>query len=240
MAKRRLSKEDMKGDEFLSTMDKVTAFFRKYGKDVAIIGGFVFGIALSFYLFYLSYSLHKSRAGDRLYRAVETLQKNEQKALTELKDISDNYFLKDTSRTALIYRANKALEKGNRKKAVKLLSGAAEGGVGTTAGNLAGFKLAKIYEDRGEHKKAEKNLRKIIDNPAKGIPRDYMMLNLARILKVGGKSSEAKSILEKLLEEFPETNYRKQAEKLKESLSQTSPSGSSKKEKAGKKLLNFE
>jgi tetratricopeptide (TPR) repeat protein len=224
---RRLTRKQIKHDEFVSQFDRVLHWFGLNWRQAAIGIGGAFAVVL---LVWGVRSLLAGRTGaaDRaLALAVETYNAPvgdaapadaKVKFATDaarldaaeqaFKRLASKYRLTSQSRYARLYLAKITAERGDRDGAIRALSEVARKGSRDPIVRLATLDLFRLRLAKGEGKELVGELEAMVSGKDPRLPRDLALYQLAQIWEREGKPEEATKLYKKLVDDFPDSPYR--------------------------------
>jgi outer membrane protein assembly factor BamD (BamD/ComL family) len=131
---------------------------------------------------------------------------------TAFKAVSSRYWLTAQARYAKLYVARIAADRGDTETAVRLLGELASKRSSNAIVRLATLDLFRLRVARGEGQQLVADLEAMISGKDPRLPRDIAMFELARMWEKEGKPAEAVKLYRKLIEDFPESPYRSDAQ----------------------------
>lgn len=232
---RRLTRKQIKQDEFITIMDRVVLWLSANWRQAAMgLGG---AVALGLLWWALSWAAgsRSAAATKALDEAVAIFQaKVGQKATGEAKFATEDerraaalkalakvrhYWFTPQARLARILQARLAMEKGETAKAEKELAAVAARGGKDPVVRLATLDLLHLRLAKGESAQVIKELEAMASGKDKRLPQDEAMLELAKAYQATGNERKAGKILRELLEKFPDSPWQREAQQRFSSLS---------------------
>jgi tetratricopeptide (TPR) repeat protein len=131
---------------------------------------------------------------------------------TAFKAVSSKYWLTAQARYAKLYVARIAADRGDSETAVRLLGEIASKRSSNAIVRLATLDLFRLRVAKGEGQQLVADLEAMISGKDPRLPRDVAMFELARMWEKEGKPAEAMKLYRKLIEDFPESPYRTDAQ----------------------------
>ncbi|HTY56914.1 MAG TPA: tetratricopeptide repeat protein [Candidatus Binataceae bacterium] len=210
-AHRKIRRKELKEkDEFFTVMDWLDHFFWSHLTQVLVSAAMIVAVVV-LVLAMVAYGRHKTRiAGEQFYDAFNAYNKRDFAiALQRFTELADNQPDREVGRLARYYMAACYLAKDDLPRAREaLILFLSEPGA-TAFKPLAAWDLAVIYERTNDFKKAEEYYRQAASAPgAQGISAEFAA---ARMLERQGKSKEAISAYQQLLEQHPMAAEREDA-----------------------------
>lgn len=126
--------------------------------------------------------------------------------------VASRYRFTSPGRTAKLYLARIAEERGEVDKAVRLLTELADRRNDDPAVGLATLDLFRLRVARGEGKELVKDLEAMVAGKDPRLPRDLALYHLAQLWEREGNPEEAARLYRKLTEDFPESPYTFEAQ----------------------------
>ncbi len=227
MGKHRITRKQMKKDEFVSTVTKMTMYVEEHWKFFAIGAAVIAGIALISYLlvFYSNYRSQKAsdllNVGIEYFHApvapgpdakiapsVRTFATNDEKfeeALKKFEVLLDSYSNTKAGRLALYYSGLCQMNLGRYDEASKRL----EDFIGAKGDpfimDIARSALARCYDQKKEFEASAQMWKQLAESKQTLFPRDEALLKLAESLESQGKSTDAMEIYKRITQEYPGT-----------------------------------
>ncbi len=227
MGKHRITRKQMKKDEFVSTVTKMTIFVEEHWKYFAISAAVIAGIALISYLlvFYSNYRSQKAsdllNVGIEYFHApvapgpdakipssVRTFATDEEKfaeALNKFEVILDTYSRTKAGRLALYYSGLCQMNLGRYDEASKRLEGFIAAKGDPFIMDIARSALARCYDQKKKFEASAQLWKQLAENSQTLFPRDEALLKLAESYESQGKNMEAKETYRKITQDYPGT-----------------------------------
>jgi tetratricopeptide (TPR) repeat protein len=233
-------KRQIKEDEFATGLAKATEWARVHLSELKLTAGILAAIVLGAAgINYLQGS--RTREAEKSFsEAFETFQasvgpapegvpatgqrfatapEKYQKAAAAFDAVASKYPSLPTGKRARYYAALSRLELGELDAAEKALTEiASHRDADVLEPALARLALADLYARRGQSDKAVEAYRKLLDEPASGLPKDHVLMRLAGALEDSKKTAEAGASYKRLSEEYPESVYAGEARQRAEYL----------------------
>ena len=126
--------------------------------------------------------------------------------------MSSKYWLTAPARHAKLYVARIAADRGDTDTAVRLLGELASRRTSNAIVRLATLDLVRLRVAKGEGQQLVAELEGMVSGKDPRLPRDVALFELARMWEKEGKAAEAARLYRKLIEDFPESPYRTDAQ----------------------------
>jgi hypothetical protein len=226
-----LTRKQIKNDQFVTLVDRWAHWMGQNWKQAATgLGG---AIAIAFVYWGVSALLagRSSAAADALSRAIDTYAapvgsaapanaklkfgtdtERLDAAEKAFKAVSSSYWLTTQARYAKLYLAHIAADRGDTAGAVRLLGELASKKTANPLVRLATLDLIRLRVAKGEGQQLIGDLEAMISGKDPRLPRDVAMFEMARMWEKEGKPEEAAKLFRKLIEDFPESPYRADAQ----------------------------
>jgi len=216
----RLTRQQLKKNEFLTTFSDVTEFYLQHQQQIAKIAGIVVIAAavVAGSYFYVSSRRNKASAAfamalttfhapvSQAQAAASTLHfktdaEKYQEALKQFQDVASHYSWLSQGKFARYYAALCERELGKGPEAEKELSDVAASSDHDLAA-LAKMALAGTYADTGRADQAEKIYKDLENHPTTTVPKATAQLALADLYQKT-KPTEAKAIYQQIQKDYP-------------------------------------
>lgn len=144
--------------------------------------------------------------------AFTTNEEKYKKALTGFEGVVSRFGGLAVGGRARYYAALCRLELGEQAQAESALNAMATGSrVGSLDAALAELALARIDRVKGAHDQAINRYQKVLAFEETGLPRDYVLVSLAAAFEEAGRLGEARSTLQRVSEQMPDSLYAGEA-----------------------------
>jgi len=214
--RKRITKKHLKEDKFVTYVFKFNDYFRREWKKLSYIGMGIVAVIVIIFMFINSRRKAELRASAELARAeISYLNEDYDRAIQDLARIDNIYKGTKSAGISVFYLANSYFNMGNYEKAeetYKRYLGEYDDDPMLHASSLAG--IAATYEEREMYDRAVEYYKKAAADYPKLFTAAENLINAARCLKLEGKKEEAKILLDRVLEEYPESLFREKAEIL--------------------------
>ncbi len=235
---RRLTRKQIKQDEFISFIDEWTHWLGSNWKQAAMgLGGAVV-VLLLFLGVKALLGARAEGAGVALGKALEIYNapvgteagagatvkfataaarlEAAEKAFTEVKS---KYSLSKDATVAKLFLARIAADRGDRDKAISELTEITSKRSGDLVVRLAMLALVRLRLDKGEGTQLVSDLEAMAAGTDPRLARDVALYQLGQVWDRQGKTDEAVKAYRKLVDEFPESPYRNEAQQRLSSVS---------------------
>jgi predicted negative regulator of RcsB-dependent stress response len=213
---RRITRKQLKQDEFISTADSVMSWV------IANWRPFVFGLgALCLVIlawwagtrFTSSRSEHASYLLHQATTAVDAAVQGGDAAAAEqkLQEVIDRYGRTEQADTARILKARLMIDRGDRDGARALLVEVSDRRGGDAIGRVATLDLVHLQITTGQATEVVPQLEAMVLGEDVRLPRDVALYELGELFIATRDPGRARSYYQRLVDEFPESPYRAQA-----------------------------
>ncbi|MCD4750869.1 MAG: tetratricopeptide repeat protein [Thermoanaerobaculales bacterium] len=212
---RRITRKQLKQDEFVSTMDQLIRKFRDYWKPAAAGLGAVLVIVF-FWWVAVEWSERQTEEASALLQKAVTAY-NEAAALDPVGDLTEAEsgfadVIKQYGRTtqgdvARMYEARIALGRGEIEEARTALIKLVDRHKGDALGRLAALDMVRLRVASGQGAEVAKELEAMVVGRNSQLPRDAALYELGEVFIEEKNADQAKEYFQKLVDEFPESPY---------------------------------
>ena len=237
MGIKKITRKQLKQDEFISGMNKFTYFMQENWKPFA----FGLGAVLVICLLIVAWRAYTERTSARAMRLLDqgleafqgrvlssgeeasvipgerTFASEEEKYREEIQafeNVIDKYPNTGAGRTARYYLALSHLGNFKTEEGLEQLDGIIESSPDSLLGALALNTYAMVLEGQSRYEEAVKKYTTLLEQEGRYIPGDVILFKLGQCqLKLGNKA-EAEKQLKRLSEDYPDSSYQFEAEKL--------------------------
>ena len=221
----RISRQELKHDEFVESVAEATGYLRGHGRTIAIAAGIVVAVLIAVFGYRLYAERQSIRAETALGKAMQTFHarlrqpadpavRDEpdeitfasdsikyQSALKEFGDLAQKYPRTRVARVARYYSALSQIQLGQAEAASRTLEELAASD-DREISSLAKFQMAQLYQRSGKWSDSEKLLRQIIQNPTFSVSKAAAEMTLADQLR-RKNPAEAIKLYEQVRNQFP-------------------------------------
>jgi hypothetical protein len=228
---RRLTRKQIKNDQFVSLVDRWAHWIGQNWRQAAIGLGGALVVALVYWAGAAIIAGRSTAAATALAKAIEiynapvgaaapadakmkfgTETERLDAAEKALKAVSSRYWLTSQARYAKLYLAHVAVDRGDSAAGIRLLGELASKRSDNPVVRLATLDLVRLRIAKGEGQQLVGDLEAMIAGKDPRLPRDVAMFELARMWEKEGKPAEAAKLYRKLMEDFPESPFRNDAQ----------------------------
>ena len=216
---RRITRKQLKEDEFVSTVDRLIRQFGEYWKQaVAALGALLVVVFVWWAVAQWSGS-QADAASAKLAEAVSTYEEAVAQGGTGdiaaaeagFNEVVDQYGRTVSADIARLYQARIKLGKGQTDEAKTILVRLADRHEGDPLGRLAALDLVRLRTASGQGAEVAVELEKMVVGRDARLPRDVALFELGEVFVAEQKPDQAREYYQKLVDEFPESPYVSQA-----------------------------
>jgi len=228
---RRLTRKQIKQDEFISFVDHSFHWLGQNWRQAAYGLGGVLAVALIWWAATAFLGSRSEAAEQAVSEAIATYQAptggvapgggkpwfatdTERLAAAEkaFQSASSKYWLTPQSRVAAIFLARIAVDRGDQALAIRKLSEITSRRSADPLVRLAMLDLVRLRIAKGEGPQLVGDLEAMAAGKDARLTRDTALFELARVWEREGKPEEANRFYRKLVEDFPDSPYRSDAQ----------------------------
>ncbi len=228
---RRLKRKQIKRDQFITLVDRGMAWMGQNWRTASMVIGCAVALGVAYWGVTLLVATRGGAAAHALSEAVATFAApvgnpsegiggarfatNAERldaAEKAFRRISSRYRFTAPGRTARLYLARVAEERGDVDAAIRLLSELADKRSDNPVIGLATLDLLRLRLARGEGAQLVKELEAMVAGRDPRLPRDLALFQLAQLWERQGNAEEAVRLYRKLTEDFPESPYKFEAQ----------------------------
>jgi predicted negative regulator of RcsB-dependent stress response len=207
---RRITRKQLKEDEFVSTVDTFFQWFSDNWRPFAVALGVVCVAALAWWGIG---NWTASRSGKASYALNQAMQAASgeggiEKAEAQLRDVVDRYGRTDQADAARLYLARIHLDRGETDAARDLLLRVSERQRRSALGQLATMSLLELRAESGQVAEAASELEAVVASPDPQLPKDLALYELGRLAVRMDQTESARTYFQQIVDEFPESPYR--------------------------------
>lgn len=246
----RLTRKDIKRDDFAAALGRSVEYAGSHVRTIAYAVGavlllVVLVVAISFYR-----SGRQEKANQALAGAMKVYQApaaaagakptdpdqptfpndaaRRARAKQLLAKVKEDYGSTDAGAVASLYLAQIAADEGRLDEARKLWSDYADDHKGTMLGAEARLNLFDLDRKQGKGEEVVKELRALLEKGDSPLPQDMVLSQLGSTLEQLHRPQEAIQSYQRILDEFPQSPYRTEAQQKVVALDPTrAPAGAS-------------
>jgi len=228
---RRLTRKQIKQDQFVTFVDRMAHWLGDNWRQAALGLGGAVALALVYWGVTAILAARGNAASSALTEALETYNapvgsenaggatitfatRTERLDAAEkaFRSVASKYWLTTPARYSKIYLARIAADRGDTDTAVRLLGELASRRTSDAIVRVATLDLVRLRVAKGEGQQLVPELEAMIAGKDPRLPRDVAMFELAQMWEKEGKPAEAARFYRKLIEDFPESPYRSEAQ----------------------------
>jgi tetratricopeptide (TPR) repeat protein len=228
---RRLTRKQIKNDQFVTTVDRWAHWMGQNWRQAAVGLGGAIAVAVVYWAGSAIVAGRSSAAAAALSSAIDvyeapvgkdapadakvTFQTDTERldaAEKAFKAVSSKYWLNAQSRYAKLYLARIAADRGDTASAIRLLTDLASKHSDNPIVRLATLDLIRLRIAKGEGQQLVGDLEAMVAGKDPRLPRDVAMFELAKMWEKEGKPEEAARLYRKLMQDFPESPFRNDAQ----------------------------
>ena len=207
---RRITRKQLKEDEFVSAVDSFFHWFSDNWRPLAVGLVTICAAALAWWAVD---SWTESRSGAASYALNEAMQAAAgeggiEKAEAELREVVNRYGRTDQGDAARLYLARIHLDRGETDAARDLLLRVSERQRRTALGQLATVSLLKLRVESGQAAEVAGELEAMVASPDPRLPKDVALYELGQLVARLQGAEAARSYFQQIVDEFPESPYR--------------------------------
>ncbi len=230
----RLTRKDIKRDEFTAAVGRSVEYAETHVRTlVYAVGGILLLVALAVAFHYYRAS-QQDKANQALAAALKVYQApvtatgakpadpdepsfptdaaRRARAKQLLDKVHQDYGSTDAGDVAGLYLAQIAADEGKLDEARKLWSDYAGGHKGTMLGAEAQLNLLALDRKQGKGEDVVKDLRSMLEKGESPLPQDMILHELGSTLEQVHRPQEAIQSYQRILDEFPQSPYRSDAQ----------------------------
>lgn len=229
----RLTRQDMKRNELSTALGKGYEYAESHGRTILIAAASVLGLALLAGLFYMYRGSQAEKANTALAKAIEIYQApidpaapkpddpvsptfadaaaRQAKAKTLFQDLYDQHGSTVAGDVASVYLAQIAMAENQPDRARELWSAFLdEHGDHLLAGQTR-VNLLRLDRSQGKGEEVAQTLTAMLDESEPPLPLDVILNELASTQEQLGKTQEAIQSWQRIVDEFPQSPYAREA-----------------------------
>lgn len=213
---RRITRKQLKQDEFVSTVDTVIQWGAGYWRPIAAGLAVLCAIVV---LWWIGTRWSSSRADHASYMLYEAVSAYEQElagggdpgaasdAEAQLREVIDRYGRSDQADTARVYLAKMHVERGETEAARGLLVEVIDRHADDVLARLATLDLIHLRVASGEHAEVAQELEAMVAGSDHRLPRDSALFELGELYVTQRDADQARVYFQKLVDDFPNSPY---------------------------------
>ncbi len=216
---RRITRKQMKQDEFVSTMDHLIRRFGEYWKQALAVLGAVLLMVFIWWMIGQWSGKQADAASEQLSLAVTVYQEalaqdgggNLTDAEAGFAEVIEEHGRTDQADFARMYQARIQLGRGEIDTARATLVQLVNRHKDDALGRLAALDLVRLRTASGQGAEVAAELEKMVVGRNSQLPRDVALFELGEVFVAEQKPDQAREYFQKLVDEFPESPYVAQA-----------------------------
>jgi predicted negative regulator of RcsB-dependent stress response len=213
---RRITRKQLKQDEFVSTMDRVIQWFS--GNWRPVVGGLGVVCAASL-LWWLGSSWSNARAGKASYLLYQAMMAYEEEligtepaadgddATSKLQEVVERFGSSDQADVARVYLARMKMDDGDLEGARDLLVEIADRHLNDVVGRVATLDLVHLRVASGQSSEVAQELEAMVAGVDRRLPRDAALYELGELYLRENEYELARQYFQRLVDEIPESPY---------------------------------
>ena len=237
MATRRITRKEMKRDEFVSAMSKVSVWMEEHVREALLLGGAAVVLVIGSIFFVQYMDQREGKASALLSRGMEMLHASVkddgstpsagaltynteaekfQAVIGQMDSVIQSYPRAKAGRLALYYKGLAQQGLGRKEEALKTLNEFIDANPGNYAAPMAQASVAQLLEESGQGQRALEIFERLSKETSGTYPPQAALMGMGRCLEGMGKKDEARKIYERVTKEYPDSDYSREAqERLK-------------------------
>ncbi len=237
MASRRITRKEMKRDDFVSAMGRFSLWMEEHVKEALLLGGAVLAAIIGSIFLVQYLNQREAKASALLGRGLEMLHapvqgdgsapaagslsyasepEKLQAVIAQMDSLMQTYPRSRSGRLALYYKGLALDALGRNEEAMKTLSEFLEASPDNYAAPMAQAAMARMLQSAGQSQKALEILERLSKQTSGAYPPQAALMEMGRCLEGMGKKDEAREVYERLTKEYPDSDYAREAqERLK-------------------------
>ena len=216
---RRITRKQMKQDEFVSTMDQLIRQFGGYWKPALAVLGAVLVAVFIWWTFGQWSGSRVDAASARLNEVITAYQEavaqdgsgNLAEAEAGFAEVIEEYGRTPQADVARLFQARIELGRGDTGSARATLVQLVNRHKDDALGRLASLDLVRLRTTSGQGAEVAAELEKMVVGRNTQLPRDVALFELGEVFIAEHKPDQAREYFQKLVDEFPESGYVAQA-----------------------------
>ena len=239
----RLTRQDMKRNELSTALGKGYDYAESHGRTILMAAGAVLALALLAGLFYMYRSSQAEKANTALAKAIEVYQApidpaapkpddplsptfadaaaRQTKAKALFEELHDKYGSTVAGDVAAVYLAQIAMAENQPDRARELWNDFVDEHGEHLLASQARLNLIRLDRSQGKGQEVAGTLTAMLDEAEPPLPMDVILNELAATQEQLGKKQDAIQSYQRILDEFPQSPYAREA---REKISALDPS----------------
>jgi predicted negative regulator of RcsB-dependent stress response len=213
---RRITRKQLKQDEFISTADSVVSWVVANWRPFAFGLGAICVVVVAWWAGTRWTGSRAERASFLLHQATAAVDEasrsgDQAAAEAKLEEVIDRYGRSEQADVARVLKARLRIDRNDLDGARALLVEVSERRGGDAIGRVATLDLVHLQVANGQGAEVAGQLEAMVAGKDVRLPRDVALYELGQIFAASQDPTRARSYYEKLVDEFPESPYRAQA-----------------------------
>ncbi len=243
----RLTRKEIKRDEFTSVMGRGVEYAETHIRTMMLAIGAVVAAVLISFVIYLLLGMRSEKANEALARAIkvynapveatgakpddpkspsfadEAARTARAKALFEA--VRDDYGMSDAADVAGLYLAQVAVSEGNLDQARKLWTDFVDDHGDSLLAGEARINLIHLDRQQGKGQDLAQRLKTMLEEQEPPLPKDVLLNELGQTLEQLGRREEAAQAYRQIVDDYPQSRYRGEAQQKLSALDPTRAGG---------------
>lgn len=218
---RRITRKQLKEDEFVSTVDNLIRRFGEYWKMALVALGAVLVVVFVWWMIGQWSGSQADAASAKLNQVITAYQEavvpggagDLSDAEAGFAEVIEEYGRTTQGDVARLYQARIELGRGEADSARATLVQLVNRHKDDALGRLAALDLVRLRTASGQGAEVAAELEKMVVGRNTQLPRDVALFELGEVFVAEQKPDQAREYFQKLVDEFPESPYLTQARK---------------------------
>ena len=212
-APKKLTKRQIKEDKFVTFYLQAQDYLNQHARNILMGTGVVVILIVASVIFSKTRAQKEQSSSVELTKGrIEYSTGNYSAAIDILKNLIDVYGNTTSGKAGIFYLADAYFQSGNYVNAEKYFQKYLDEADNDILSPSAMSGLAACFEQEGNYEMAAQKYRESADKYSKGFQAPENYYNAARCYKLAGNVAEAKILLEKLIDQYPNSTYKNKAE----------------------------
>lgn len=239
-----LSRQDLKRNELGEALEAGIHYAEDHLRTILLAAGGLLVVALAGWGVFAWQSSRKANANELLARALsvagaEVVESGARpddplrpsfasesarraRALELFTELEDRYGSTSVGRVANVYLGEAAYEAGDRERARRYWEAYLEGDARSAVAATVRVNLFRLDREEGKAEALAATLQKLLEDPARSLPGDVLLYQLALTHDQLGRTAEARAAYRRIVDEHPQSPYYQTAQQQSSSLGQGS------------------
>jgi predicted negative regulator of RcsB-dependent stress response len=210
---RRITRKQLKQDEFVSTVDTFMRWFADKWKPFAVGLAAVCAVILIWWIAGRWSASRSDQASFGLHQAVMEADEAERTgdvtaAEQRLKETVDRFGRSDQADMARIYLSRIKLQQGDVETARTMLVEVVDRHADDSIGRVAALDLVQLRVASGQASEVAQELEAMVVGVDRSLPKDVALYQLGELFVREQDPERARGYYQRLVDEFPESPYR--------------------------------